>query len=200
MMSQDKESKELARRVYTSYHGDGLIDILIGVGIIGFGLMMLTGNVVFNMLAWMPILLYVPIKNRVTVPRFGYVQFTSKEKRKAQLLTGVAVGVLLFALFLGLYFFTASGNMPLWLQNMLQRFDLLVLGFLLAVPMIIGGALTGLTRFYAYAGLIMVIIGTGIYLGIDAPYYVIFLGLVILVVGIALLVRFLRRYPLEKSV
>jgi len=196
-MSQDKEFKDLARRAYISYHQDGIVDILIGIGILGFGLMTLTGSIFFNMLAWMPILFYVPIKNRITVPRFGYVQFTSKEKRNVQLLVGVGVGVLLFAVFLGLYVFTTFGNMPLWLKSLLQRFDLLLLGFLLAVPMVIGGALTGLIRFYAYAALIMVIIGTGIYLGIEAPYYVIFLGLVILSVGITLLVRFLRKYPLQ---
>ncbi len=196
-MSQDKQFKDLARKAYMSYHGDGIIDILIGTGIIGFGLMMLTGNVVFNMLAWLPVLLYVPIKNRITVPRFGYVQFTSKEKRNTQLFLGVFVGVLLFAFFLGLYVATASGNMPQWLQGLLQRFDLLLLGFLLALPMVIGAALTGLSRFYAYAGLVLLVIGTGIYLGIDAPYYVIFLGLCILTVGITLLVRFLRKYPLQ---
>ena len=196
-MSQEKQFKDLARKAYISYHGDGLIDILIGVGILGFGLMLLTGNVIFNMLAWMPILFYVPLKNRITVPRFGYVQFTSEKKRISYLWLAAAVGVLAFALFLGLYVFTRSGSMPAWMQNMLQRYDLLLLGILLAIPMVIGGALTGLTRLYAYAGLVLVVIGTGIYLGIDAPYYVIFLGLIILTVGITLLVRFLRKVPLE---
>ena len=196
-MSQDKQFKDLARKAYISYHEDGIIDILIGTGIIGFGLMMLTGNIVFNMLAWLPVILYVPIKKRITVPRFGYVQFSSKEKRNVQLLIGLLVGVLLFALLLGLYFFTVSGNMPQWLQGLLQRIDLLLLGFLLALPMVIGGALTGLTRFYAYAGLVMVVIVSGIYLGIEAPYYVIFIGLIILMVGINLLVHFLRKYPLK---
>ncbi|MDX1416618.1 MAG: hypothetical protein R3293_20630 [Candidatus Promineifilaceae bacterium] len=195
-MSQDKEFKELARKAYISYHQDGLIDILIGVGIIGFAFMMLTGNVVFNMLAWMPVLLYVPIKKRITIPRFGYVQFTSKEKRHVQLLIGLIVGILFLAFFLGLYFFIASGSMPPALFGLVQRYDLLLLGFLLAIPMILGGALTGLSRFYAYAVLTLVIIGTGIFLGIDAPYYVLLLGLAILMVGINLMIRFLRKYPL----
>jgi len=72
-MSQEKQFKDLGRKAYLSYHQDGLIDILIGLGILGFGLMMLTDSVVFNMLAWMPIIFYVPLKNRITVPRFGYV-------------------------------------------------------------------------------------------------------------------------------
>ena len=49
-MSQDKELKDLARKAYISYHQDGIIDILLGIGILGFGLMLLTGSVVFNML------------------------------------------------------------------------------------------------------------------------------------------------------
>ena len=197
-MSQDKEFKELARKAYISYHQDGLIDILLGLGILGFGLMLLTGSVIFNMLAWLPIIFYVPFKNRITVPRFGYVQFAAEQKKRNYLWLALAVGVVALAFFLGLYLFTISGNLPFWLENMLHRYDLLLLGGLLAIPMVIGGVLTGLNRLYAYAIFTILIILVGIALGIDAPYYFIFLGLVILAVGCLLLVRFLQLYPLEK--
>ena len=85
-MSQSDELKKLSRKAYLSYHQDGLIDILIGLGVLGFGLMMLTDSVVFNMMAWMPIIFYVPLKNRITVPRFGYVQFTSERVKRQRLL------------------------------------------------------------------------------------------------------------------
>ena len=44
-MSQKTQFKELAQRAYRSYHQDGIIDILIGIGIIGFSMVMLTDNV-----------------------------------------------------------------------------------------------------------------------------------------------------------
>ena len=198
-MSQDKELKDLARRVYISYHQDGLLDILLGTGIIGFGLMLLTGSVVFNVLAWMPVLFYVPLKNRITVRRFGYVQFSADRKRKSYLWIVFVVGLVAFALFFGLFIFTTSGNLPTWLENMLRRYDLLLLGFFLSIPMVIGAVVTGLNRLYVYAVLTLGVIGTGILLGIDAPYFFLFLGLVILIVGLSLLVRFLHQYPLHED-
>ena len=60
-----------------------------------------------------------------------------------------------------------------------------------------GAALmTGITRFYAYAALIVLIFGGGILLNIEAPIYVLTTGLLIEAVGIFLLVRFLRKYPI----
>ena len=98
-MSQDKQFKELSRKAYLSYHQDGLIDILIGLGILGFGLMMLTDSIVFNLLAWMPIIFYVPLKNRITVPRFGYVQFSSERTKKLRSLLVFLVGLLALIFF-----------------------------------------------------------------------------------------------------
>lgn len=196
-MSQEKEFKELARRAYISYHEDGLIDVLLGLGILGFGLMLLTGNVIFNILAWMPMVFYVPLKNRITIPRFGYAQFMTEQKKRNYLWLAVAVGVVAFALFLGLFVFLLAGQMPVWMENFLGRYDLLLLGLLLDIPLVIGGMLSGLNRLYAYALLVLAVIAGGIILGLDAPFYFIFLGSVILSAGIWLLVRFLRKYPLE---
>ena len=59
--------------------------------------------------------------------------------------------------------------MPEWLENMLQRYDLLLLGVLLAIPIVIGGVLTGLTRLYAYAAFTILVILTGIALAHRCP-------------------------------
>jgi hypothetical protein len=60
-----------------------------------------------------------------------------------------------------------------------------------------GAALmTGITRFYAYATAMVLIIAVGIWLNFNPPLYILTTGLVIEVVGIYLMVRFLRRYPI----
>jgi hypothetical protein len=196
-MSQEKQFKELGRKAYLSYHQDGLIDILIGLGILGFGLMMLTDSVVFNMLAWMPIIFYVPLKNRITVPRFGYVQFSSERSKHLRLLGILLLGLLVLMVFAGLYVFTVSGDMPPAIEAALGKDRMLLMGGLFAFMLVLAGLVTRLDRLFVYAALTVLIIPGGVVLGIEAPYRVIFLGTLILIIGIVLLIRFVRRYPLE---
>lgn len=198
-MSQSDELKKLSRKAYLSYHQDGLIDILIGLGILGFGLMMLTGNVIFNMLAWMPIIFYMPLKNRITVPRFGYVQFSSERAQRVKLLLALLVGLLLFSFLLGLYVFAVADNMPPLVELLVAGDGMLLIGGLFVLMMLLAGIATGLSRLFVYAVLTMLIVPGGAVLGIVPEMRVIFLGALILTVGIILLVRFLRAYPLPKD-
>ena len=57
-MSQENDFKKLQQRTYESYHQDGLIDIIIGLGFIGFSLNMAFDNSAFIFLAWMPIIFW----------------------------------------------------------------------------------------------------------------------------------------------
>ena len=198
-MSQEEQLKELSRRAYLSYHQDGLIDILIGLGILGFGLMLLTGSIVFNMLAWMPIIFYVPLKNRITVPRFGFVQFTSERVKKQRLLIAVMVGLLFFAFGLGLYVFAMWDEMPPLVEILMAGDGMLLLGGLFAMMLLAAGLITGLDRLFIYAILTILILSGGGLLGIEPEIRVVFLGALILLIGIILLVRFLRVYPLPKD-
>ena len=70
-MSQEQDFKKLRQKTYQSNHQDGLIDIIIGLAIIGFGLNMAFDNAVFSFMGWLPIIFYVPFKNRLTVPVLG---------------------------------------------------------------------------------------------------------------------------------
>ncbi len=194
-MSDNDQLKKLSRRAYLSYHQDGLIDILIGLGILGFGLMMLTGNVVFNMLAWMPVLFYVPLKNRITIPRFGFVQFTPERVQRVRLLLAVMVGMLALAAGLGLAVFAAFEDMPPVLAMLAVGEGMMLIGGLFTLMLLAAGAITGLNRLFVYAILTLLIVPGGVVLGVAPEWRVIFLGVLILVIGIIYLARFLRTYP-----
>jgi len=196
-MSQEKQFKDLGRKAYLSYHQDGLIDILIGLGILGFGLMMLTDSVVFNMLAWMPIIFYVPLKNRITVSRFGYVQFSTERTKNLRMLGVLLLGLLALILFAVLYVFTVSGDMPPAIRAVLGKDGMLLMGGLFALMLVLGGLVTRLDRLFVYAALTILIIPGGVVLGIEPSYRVIFLGTLILIIGTVFLIRFLRKYPME---
>jgi len=195
-MTQEQDFKKLQQRTYASYHQDGLIDLIIGLGIIGFGLMMAFDSSVFSMLSWMPIIFYVPFKNRITVPRIGYVKFSSSGVR---IFSGIFIALLSFFLLAGIYYFVISGSVSPELSAWIREYYLLVLAIIVAITFSSAAFLTGITRLYAYGLLFLLIFATGNWLGIEPYIYILATGIVIEAVGIWLMVRFLRRYPLPEQ-
>lgn len=197
-LSTGEDLQALQRKVYLEYHQDGLVDCLLGLGMCGFGLMLLTDVVVFNLLAWIPLALYVPIKNAVTVPRFGYVRFDSRRSLRWGLIA-LAAGGLMLVLVLGFAFIQRSGSLPGEWQAFLETYHMLIVSGLLAVPLTLASAVTGLRRLLGYAAVLMLLTLLGIRFGIHPGLYFIALGLGVLGIGLVLLVRFLRRYPVRNS-
>ena len=193
-MSQEQDFKKLQQRTYQSYHQDGLIDIIIGLGFIGFGLMMAFDSSIFAFMSWMPIIFYVPFKNRITIPRIGYVRFSTSNTK-----IGIAVGTFLLIILLGMFIFLVAGlgNISPQLSAWLSEYYLLLLGGIAALCFAVAAMLTGITRFYIYALLILFIFSIGIWLGVHPSVFVLTTGATIEVIGVSLLVRFLRKYPIE---
>ena len=194
-MKEKQAFGKLRRRAYLEYHQDGVLDILIGLCVIGFGLNMLTDSSAFSILSWMPIIFYVPLKNRITVPRFGFVRFDSERSRRVMVSMGILAGVLMLGLLIGVYTFTVGDKMPPSFETFIQKYHMLVLGGLASLALIGAAVLTGLKRLYAYAALTLTIIIAGIEWGFRAPYYVIAIGSIMLLTGLWLLVRFLQNHP-----
>jgi hypothetical protein len=195
-MSQEQDFKKLQQRTYQSYHQDGLIDIIIGLAIIGYGLMLAFDSSVFIFMGWMPIIFYMPLKNRLTVPRIGYVKFTSSNTK-----IGIAAAIVLLVILLGIFIFLVAGpnNISPQLSTWLSQYYLLLLGGISALCFAGAALLTRITRFYIYALLILFTFSAGTWLGIQPPIIVIATGALIEVVGVWLLVRFLRNYPIEAA-
>ncbi len=194
-MSQKTDLESLKKRAFLNYHQDGLLDIVLGLMILGFGMMMATDSSAFMFLSWMPILFYAPFKQRITVPRLGYVRFDDERTTKIRygwiLLTGLSV----LCLFVGIYVFTTGDTMSATLSGLMDKFYMLLLGGFFAVGMVVGGLFTGLWRLYIYAVLTILIIIVGITLGIPESIYMITIGTMILTVGVWHLVTFVRKYP-----
>lgn len=195
-MNTPNDLKQLQQRVYWSYHQDGLVDILFGLGVIGFGLMLLTGVVIYDILAWVPLAFYVPIKRAVTIPRYGYVEIQSGRTRRWAVIS-VLVGAAALFLVLGLTSLIRNDRLPAGWQAWLSSYDMLIIGALLSIPLTLISALTGLRRMLGYVGLVFAVILGGIMLGIQPGLYMITLGAIILLIGAVYLGRFLSRYPIQ---
>lgn len=199
-MSQESNFKQLERKAFLSYHQDGLLDILISLYLIGFGIFIATGNVVFITIGWLPVMLFIPLKNKITVPRFGYVRFSSPRQSKYRLLLGIVVGVLFLAFFTGMFMFVGSGKMPAAAEAFLKQYDMFMLCSIMSILLIIVGAFIGLSRFYIYAGMLFLSSAVGSYLWLNPAIYLVGVGLIILLNGLLMLVRFIRKYPLAQEV
>ena len=76
-MDDKLDFKQLQSKMYFSYHNDGIIDLTVGLCAVGFAIFMATELVALLILAWLPMLVYIPLKQGLTRPRLGFVRFSS---------------------------------------------------------------------------------------------------------------------------
>jgi hypothetical protein len=190
---------------YLQYHGDGLLDIFIGLWLVGFGLWMLVDNAVF--IAIIPVLcvpVWRSVKKSVTARRIQHLDFTPTPDARRSL-TGIMLVIVLslalgFVLGLVVYRVQAAGDTPPWLLAAVawvRAHTTLAFGLFGAFLFGVSAAMSGLKRLYSYA-LLTVIIAAGGYL-LGAPFWLtaVFMGAMIFFSGTVLLLRFLHRYPVE---
>jgi hypothetical protein len=204
-MSENTSLVEREQAEYLQYHGDGLVDILIGLWAVGFGVWMLVENVVF--IALLPIF-FVPswrsLKKSITAPRMHHINFTPDPNARRNLMAIMLVGVLALALLmvLGLVVFwgQSTGNAPPWLLAAvawLREHATLAFGLFGATLLGVSALIFGLNRFYAYALLTIIISAAGYLLGVPLWVTVVLAGAMLSLSGTILLIRFLHRYPVE---
>ncbi len=198
-MSENDNFKDLANRAYVSYHQDGIIDILLGAGITGFGLRMVFDSPALIVLSWLPFLLYMPMKTHITEPRFGYVRFEGEQEERTRYTRLLLFGLLGFVLVLGFVAVLIYGRVDPEVRDFLSRNVMVLMGGLAALIMAVAGAATGLKRFYLYAALALLFNVAGTYFPIHEGVATVLLGLTIAASGTWLLVQFLRAYPLPEE-
>ncbi|MDH5438338.1 MAG: hypothetical protein OEX76_05500 [Candidatus Bathyarchaeota archaeon] len=197
-MAEKINLKKIERKAYTSYHQDGLIDVFAGFLILSFGLWLILDMAWMGWILWfVAVSAYAAAKRVVTIPRIGFVKFAPH--RAKALVTSALIVLSLFA-FLGVVAFmqTEGGGTPLWLLFAIENY-MLVIGVSVAASFCVVGYTFRIRRMYAYALLTLIMFVTGHFLYYPLHYYVILLGSLILLFGLAMLVRFIRRYPLSTT-
>jgi len=199
-MSTKKDFNTLKQKVFLAYHQDGILDLAAGTVVFGFGLNMLTGNIVFLMMGWMAMMLYFLMKQWITIPRFGYVRFESKDKTAAKGFVSVGIGVLVLFFFVALKFFIDRQPSSPEMQALIQRYHMVPLsGMLFGLPALAAALYLGLKRFYLYALLAIGLPALGALVEIETYIPIVATGLTILAFGAVLLTAFLRKYPLSNG-
>lgn len=202
-MTNEPNLKEIERKAYTSYHQDGLLDIFAGLYVLGFGLGIYMdiiwefgfGVIMSGTLVAVVLPIWIAAKRRITMPRIGFVNFGI---RGASKITAIFVGLMVVGL--GVFFVfnlaTVQGGSRMWLDLIFQN-GMLIVGFgSLAVCLLFGYSI-GLKRLYAYGVLSVIALVIGHFMGIFFAYILMALGIIVMVAGVALLIGFVKKYPLQ---
>ena len=196
-MNANQDFSSLKRKVYFDYHQDGILDIVAAAVLLGFGSFMVTKNVVFLGVGVFVALFYTLLKQRITIPRFGYVRFEPQQKTLTQSLILMGIGVLvLFAFFVGRPYLDRIASPDM--EALALQYHMVPLSALLfAFPCLIAATLLNQKRFYLYALLLVVLPAVGALANIETFVPILVSGITILIYGILLMSKFMRKYPAE---
>jgi len=189
-MAQSEALQNLEKRVYTSFHDDGLIDIFLGIFFAIDGILMLTDNAAFVGITVLLLFMVPPMKNLLTVPRIGTVKFSRPRQTrlaKTYILT-LVLGLLVFLIFI---IYQPGTGIREWVR---EYFDL-VFGGLFIIFAGIAATLTNQKRFVAYTALVAIIFTSGHFVGWSFPTSLIILGTIVSGTGFGYLIKFLRDHP-----
>jgi len=186
-----------------SYHQDGLLDIFAGLYILGFGLGSYAdiiwesgfGMIMPAILIAVVLPIWIAAKRRITMPRIGFVNFGI---RGASKITAFFIGLMVVGLGVFSVFTLATFQSGLrqWLDLIFQN-GMLIVGFGSLAVCLLFGYTMGLKRLYAYGLISVIALVIGHFMGIFFAYILLALGIMVMVTGFALLIGFVRKYPLQ---
>jgi hypothetical protein len=176
----------LKKKAYLSFHNDGIIDMLMGwdLAVIGLSLFLHKMSPLTTIIALAPLFLYTPLKYKITLPRLGHAQFRTHRTLSVWLAGIVGGFFLLAAIIFGFFINSPSG--------FIGPIALALIGIAFSMALV-----SGFNRILAYAILIPLYFIAGFGLRILSPVMIIATGVIVMVLGIWMLVKFLRTYPVQ---
>jgi hypothetical protein len=202
-VTKEPNLREIERKAYMSYHQDGLLDIFAGLFVLGYGLGIYMdivwefgfGTIMPAILIGTGLPIWIAAKRIITIPRIGFVKFGI---RGASKITALFIGLAVAGLGFFFVFTLAASQSGLrqWLDMIIQN-GMLIVGFGSLAVCVLFGYSMGLKRLYAYGLLAMITLVMGHFMGIFFAYVLMALGTTVTVAGFALLIGFVRKYPLQ---
>ncbi len=199
-MDVNRDLEAIERDAYRAAYSDGIIDIFVGLSLLVIGAIWIWAEDYGGLAGVFPAIVIpslIPLRKKVVEARGGYVKWSAPRRRWEQrnLLGIFGAGVATFLLGIGAYLMFESGGSN---RDLLSDAAPGMLAFILALLAIVLGVMMQHWRYFAYAA---VLVAGGVFAVIDDsnPGLPLFLaGVAILVVGVVMLVRYLRANPLAE--
>lgn len=175
----------LKTKAFLSFHNDGIIDILMGwdLTVIGVSLYLHKLSPLSGFIALVPLFFYSLLKYKITLPRLGHAQFRTRRTLSVWLVGAVGIILLLAAVITGFLIESPS--------RFVGPIALALLG--IAFTMV---GIAGINRVVAYMVFIPIYFIAGFGLRFLTPVMIFITGVILMVLGIWMLVKFLRTHPI----
>ncbi|MCX6648321.1 MAG: hypothetical protein NTV61_02890 [Candidatus Bathyarchaeota archaeon] len=196
-MSGNIDLKELQRKAMSSFHEDGIIDIMIGLLGLIWGFSAFTDDSSMSVI-WIAVVIppYWWLKREYTIPRIGLVRFSPRgEGGLLRILVTGLVGAAI-AVGLALWWGATSASKPFY-YYIIANYWGLIFGASVAVVGAVYARVANIPRLYAYSALALVLIGSAQYSGLPFGVHLLALGAVFLGYGGYLRHRFIGKYPVQ---
>jgi hypothetical protein len=176
-------------------HLDGIWDIMGGLIFVALGLLIASDmGFLMGVLPVTAIPVTLAIRKAVTAPRLGYAKFSPlRELKEKKNIAALSILLTVIAI-LGLVVFMAYTGRAEW-QNWVRSLGAVPFGAVVSIVLGVAGLLFGLKRFLAYAVLILATFIAAHLLSLRLPVCFILPGAVFFVVGLIMLILFLRKFP-----
>lgn len=176
------------RRLFQAQWDDGSLDLVAGVAVLLVGVGYLIEQVLTEVVVVpLAFVAWMALRARIVEPRAGYVKLSrSRRKRAGRELVGTAsvgAGILVLFVALGLQVGGADVDLANWVDGLPA--------LLIALPVLIGGALIRARRFSVYSAVFVVGAVWAVLMGFGPGTPLVIGGAVMAVAGATLLTRFL---------
>lgn len=195
--SKLNKSKTMREKLLMIYHDDGILDLIVGISIFILAAVMAFDEVIFIGLLGIPLILYIPIKEQVSIPRIGFIRFETEDisRRRMVSLLVLGIGSFVFFVLIALILTRISSNLVEWISNN----EVVVFSFLLAGALFAAGRILNNSRFLIYSILSLVLVLGAYFWNLRIWLPVAIVGLVMEVFAISKLRTFLKNYPVAKG-
>ncbi|MFN2282477.1 MAG: hypothetical protein ACK2TZ_11485 [Anaerolineales bacterium] len=199
-MKESLDLKDIRRQVFLYYAEDGLVDIAVGLVILGFGLLLLLDfPALVSLLGLLALSVWYLGKGSLVIPRVGSIKpgREMKDRFKSFFITLILLGAGVFTLFLAA---GAGGG-----GSLFARYSLSLFGLVVALGISSLGLVLDTARFYYYGVLVFLAMAGGNLLSQSVTAFdpflaaVISAGGLITVAGTVTLIRFLAKYPVIRK-
>jgi len=198
-MKEKKQSiRQLTQKEQAAiFHQDGIVDIIGGVVLLNFGLDIINQSTTTSLFTYIPILLLSSMKNQVTIARIGYQAFGGDERRTRRWIFSIVAGMVVTLLAMGTLVLGGSLNLEAvfsWLPE--GNLRTLLAGLIIALACLIAALSLPLQRYQIYAAVAITagLIGFMLF----PPFVPVFASAAaMLTLGIRLMVKFIKAYPLD---
>lgn len=187
-MRTETNPDKIKRKVYMSFFQDGLWDIFLGIFLLGWGFTVwfdlpLLPTAVFVVFFW----LVLGLKKIITYPRVGHATPTGQRNRTLKIaIAGVVVLVVLIVLIP-----TVNSGAVQVLRNYFE----FLFGSMITIAVVLVGFWWNIYRWYLYAGMVFLFFVFNQWSELSFFLSFIMPGGIITLFGVAVLSRFLRKYP-----